>query len=109
MAHTCKHCGKYEDREFMGSRMDTMRERQTCFSCDYWFDQLEEREHALVTKDFYHMRAAPGEKGYGCGGRKHTIHLTDGTSYESRNVWHQGTIPKHMRHLFAVNVARIEE
>lgn len=105
----CIHCGQPMDSDrYCEETKARLKAAHSCHSCDFWVEKAKDRHvHALISKEWSHMVAEPGvHKGVflGCGGQAFRIVKTDGSSYVSNSVWHQGRIPEHLRYLFEPNL-----
>lgn len=85
-----------------------------CFNCNFWSEKVEwahfgdehyelavrvNGQHFLISED-----PKPGQNGFfGYGGSAFYIHFHGGRKVISRNVWHQGDIPEHFKHLLPDN------
>lgn len=101
---TCKFC---EAAIQLGFHNDEHLKRlQLCFYCDFWWEKIYWRangdlyegnrvaringNHFVIYPDDYSVYA-------GFGGRSHTIKFDSGDVVVTKNLWHQGEIPKRFR------------
>ena len=111
----CKVCGgeAYPENWPNG---DSMIEHQLCFDCEFWRMQhqldVEDRgEHNWAVIDGHHYAIepdAPNSTHMGFGGQHFIIQWNDGTTKESKNLWHQGEIPKEWLSVFPNNAIFIK-
>lgn len=91
----CRECSRWYNQSL------TMRHLRAglCFNCDFWQDRVDEigtRTH-LVINGHHYSDCGPG-KGDGFGGDRFVYQrLDEATPRETRNMWHQGTVPAHLR------------
>lgn len=79
---SCSSCG-----------LTLFREKETCFSCDYWMDQLQHYGENSIIVDHHHYRiGTPG----GHGGREFNIEFLDSSrpAMKTKRLWSQGAIPE---------------
>ena len=72
----------------------------------FWNDQLNERENAVVIAGVQYRIGSKvyPEKGYGFGGDHFKIKLfSDGKTYDTADLWHQGTVPEEYRFILQDN------
>ena len=105
----CKICNKEEDPENWING-DSMIEHQLCFDCEFWRMQhqldVEQRgEHNWAVIDGCHYVIDPDTDSYfqGFGGHEFQIQWDDGTIKTTKNLWHQGEIPKEWKSVFPNN------
>lgn len=109
----CVHCGAENfNIAFVEETRDRLVEKCRCFHCDFWMDKAENpHPDALIDRDYVHRMAKreimKQRPFMGGGGTRVRFHMTDGTEFVSNDVWFQGVIPEHLRHLFKINVDRI--
>ena len=115
MATECKLCHKPSEPEnYIRDRIrEIMEEKQLCFNCAFWLWQHEldtqEREpHTAVIVEGTHYVIGSETKSKstffrGFGGAHFKIKFHDGTEVETTNLWCQGEIPEHLRHLLPDN------
>ena len=109
---TCKLCGKPSEPEHydLDRIREIMEEQHVCFKCAFWLWQHEcdqndpKREGRFAVIGGRHYVLGDG-KGYfkGFGGAEHIIRFNDGHEVACSDLWHQGEIPAHLRHLFPDN------
>lgn len=73
-ATACDECGDHYE-------VKAIRRGSHCFTCRFWFEQLDDPEGAVVTEDWWHKRDNYPRPLHG-------------------GLWVQGQIPEHMRHYF---------
>lgn len=108
----CKLCGKPSDpQEYENSRIrEIMEEQNVCFNCALWLwhhelDQNDpNRQGRVAIIDGTHWLIGDG-KGFvkGCCGTEQRIRFKDGREVVTDDLWCQGDIPEHFRHLFPDN------
>lgn len=72
----------------------------TGFTDDFWNNQLNDRDNAVVINgEHYRIGSAVyPAKGNGMDGTHHKIKLfNDGMTYDTADLWHQGTVPEEYR------------
>lgn len=100
----CRFCKAAISFNFFND--DELRRLQLCFTCCFWWEKVEMRangdlhegnrvariknNHFIVYPDDYSGFA-------GFGGRSHTIKFDNGDVVVTKNLWHQGEIPKRFR------------
>jgi hypothetical protein len=75
-----------------------------CQTCDYWMEQKNLQQPQAFVIEGEHYR--PGAGGF--GGHVFKV-LKEGGSIWTGQLWHQGLIPDHMRHLFPDNASFIKD
>ena len=81
---------------------------------DYWrkqsdTDNDDPKRFGFVTRNWTHYRIGPEvDWTYGFDKMRFRVTFEDGTVVETHNLWLQGTVPEHLRHLFTVR-AEVEE
>jgi len=113
---TCRHCGKNDKACYSSPIKDRMIEDNRCFVCDHWLEWekdaspyrviTEHSDHDGYTRSQHIICAEdsiehPTFRGY--YGQRFFIRFKDGRDFTTTNLWHQGTIPPHLYHLFHVN------
>lgn len=71
-----------------------------CFLCGYWLEQIDVEPETRVVVDGVHYRLGnerSQSRFRGYGGREFVIRFHDGREVTTTNLWHQGTIPEHLR------------
>lgn len=70
-----------------------------CYNCDFWMIHFQDRDSALVGRiSGEHYRIGePNATMKGMSGNRITIKFNDGRIVETDNLWHQGTIPEHLK------------
>jgi hypothetical protein len=104
---TCKHCGAQEEGRYIAEARREMAQNQACHNCNFWLEKVRWREQgnskAVVTETFKHYLIGSesvdaSDCGFrGFGGRKFTVLFNDGRRVDTRNLWHQGTVPERFR------------
>ena len=77
-----------------------------CFSIHFWNEKIEIKDNTNIARiDGDHYTIAPDSNDYfkGFGGRKFTIEFNDDRIVETKNLWHQGTIPESHKDLLPNN------
>lgn len=101
----CKTCGKFYSMTHTTRKDDGM-----CFTCSFWTDRWgrhetqKDKQHPeaisfIVNGGAYIAYHTPGDtRGMGFGGSLFIFERLDtGERIESRDVWHQGTVPNNFR------------
>lgn len=75
--------------------------RNLCFGCNHWYEKLSIKDHKNVARiggSHYQIEPDNPKAAFqGFGGSKFTIRFNDGREVTTRNLWHQGEIPKWFR------------
>ena len=115
---TCSTCGgtdKMDPNVWRGSdSARRMTERSCCFTCMFWWEKVEwsndpDEKYRVVRVDGVHRTigrepdASVPRHILGHGGCRFHFRFKDGHEVVSHNVWHQGKIPEHFRHLLPDN------
>lgn len=107
----CTCCGTIYKTNYNDPTGSQLRERKICFDCNFWMEQYNRNKRHIVLNDGLYADGGKVEKGtrgfVGFGGHEWKIEFPDGEILETNNMWHQGTIPKHFRHLFPPNARQI--
>ena len=105
----CRICGSEIDHETYICGQE-MVDRQLCFTCNHWQNQLEadkERgDYKWAVIDGGHYVIAPEDEKTrfrGFGGQKFIIIFEDGTVVRTTNLWFQGHIPEEWKSQFPDN------
>lgn len=117
--NTCTHCGQPSIPENYqeGSITKIMTEKHLCFNCAFWHWQHDldsndpARQGNVAVIDGNHYVLGPDNNvnwpsGF-CGARFY-IRFNDGREVSTNNLWGQGKIPTHLRHLFPDNAVFVE-
>lgn len=105
----CRVCGSQIDHEdyICGPEMI---ERQLCFTCNHWQNQLEadkergDYKWAVIDGGHYVIEDEDDSDPFrGFGGRKFIIIFEDGTIVRTTNLWFQGHIPPEWKEQFPNN------
>ncbi len=105
----CRLCGKPINADhYIPEFAEKMKERKLCFSCNLWTEhhELDKNRKFAVIDGKHYVISNSGLKGM-CG-TTFTIRFFDGETVTTDNLWHQGTIPEHLRHLFPDNAEFIQ-
>lgn len=116
----CKLCLKpSEPEKYIKYRIrELMEEKQLCFNCAFWMmkweqDTQERPQHTVVIINGMHYVVHPEftTNGFmkGFGGAHFKIKFHNGTEVETTNLWCQGEIPDHLKHLFPDNAEFIKQ
>ena len=106
----CPFCGKSFVKEFS----DDAYYGKHCYECSYWLKKVHlpekyRQKQAIVNGEHFMI----GDEGptvfRGMGGRRYTILFNDGRLVDTRNLWHQGTIPGEFRLLLKDNAVFSED
>lgn len=108
---TCKLCNKQDNPEnyVVDEIRLIMETRHVCFNCAFWLwqkalDDSGQRRFAIANGQHYVLDKENTNAYFkGSGGHTYVFHFNDGTTVSCSNVWHQGTIPEHLRILFPDN------
>ena len=117
---TCTLCGgKHDPENYLQDRIrEIMEEKHLCFRCANWLWQHElDRTKtarlgnvAIINGKHYVLNPSNGGNWpSGFGGARFKIRFNDGREVVCNNLWHQGEIPEHLRHLFPDNAAFVKE
>lgn len=97
----CQECGKREDGKWMDEMAKALRDKQLCFSCNFWIEKVEIRDKSRVARingHYYQISSIWGAGAFrGFGGQKSVILFHDGRRVKTTNLWHQGEIPVRFR------------
>lgn len=94
----CVECGKGDRAKYFSECRERMLAANLCFNCLFWTDRLAEKDYpetVRVAGDHYQIGPADDSPMRGYGGRPFRIQFGDGRTVDTRNLWHQGTIPAH--------------
>ncbi|KKL18200.1 hypothetical protein LCGC14_2477900 [marine sediment metagenome] len=86
-----------------------MIENQHCFGCNFWSGfvaTIDNPTHLVIEGKHYVVGRedqSGSDQGRGFGGAYFSIVTDDGRTIETTNLWHQGTVPGHFRHVLADN------
>lgn len=92
----CHICGKEEDTSHWCDG-NQMQERQMCFTCNFWQNNLEAdktRKWAVINGEHYVLEPHTDNGFQGFDGRLFTIKFFDGHIEQCDNLWFQGKIPE---------------
>lgn len=105
MTHKCSKCGKFYSMAHTTRDNDGM-----CFTCSFWTNRWQghlahkdaefpETISFIVNGAAYYAHHTPdGKRGMGFGGSLFIFERFDTKErFESRDVWHQGTVPDNFR------------
>ena len=107
----CKLCGEPSDPQKYDSRIgEIMEEQNVCYNCAFWLwqhecDQRDPRRRgrfAVINGSHYVLGDGKGAF-QGHYGDSFTVRFNDGRVVVNNDLWHQGEIPEHLRHLFPDN------
>lgn len=85
---------------------EELKRLELCFSCCFWWEKVEWRADndthkghrvARIKNNHYVIYPDTPAGPQGFGGHEHVIRFHDGTEITTRNLWHQGEIPKRFR------------
>lgn len=101
----CVLCRDEQELTFVDSVNEALESSGLCHRCFFWLRQSAVGGGVITdTYDHYRIGPEPPEFGIrGFGGREFTVTFTDGRSEVTRNLWHQGVVPDHLRVLFTPN------
>lgn len=106
----CRECPRVEDAAaWIPEAGERIRRDRLCLRCGHWMELLEDRDNPINARiEGRHYRITPdlpeGEVGFrGFGGAKHLVRFHDGRMVVTRNLWTQGTIPRHFRERLSDN------
>ena len=99
LKNPCKECGGLVKTTF--SNNEKMIQRNVCFSCNFWFNIIDDIDNKLVidgTVYVFHERAEAHTVAFlGHGGREFTIETNDGKVLSTNNLWSNGNVPDKFR------------
>lgn len=102
----CKECGQISSRRF-----NNLLNNETCIHCSIWLGLISKNnESTIITTTYERYTISPDSNGpgfKGFGGRQFNIQKLDGTKVVTKNLWHQGVIPKRFRNLVIPNALPI--
>lgn len=109
----CKECGAREKLHWDGPTNKRLKEKQRCFTCDHFLRLLEEWPTKSLRIDGGHYIVGPetpSNKTFrGFGGQCFRIERFTGERIVTTNLWHQGTIPEHLRERMPDNARFVKE
>jgi hypothetical protein len=117
----CRYCENEIGLRYGDKINAEMKEMQACFTCRHWLENKRLDENLPwyrgLVKNGRHYRARNigpekdprrPDRDRGMGGTHYILtNLETGEQVETFDLWHQGEIPDHFRHLFPDN-AKIE-
>lgn len=79
--------------------------RRVCFNCAFWLEMIDCQFNGrpFTTEAWNHYVAAPRTtdiRSAGSYGSESTVVFADGEVLRTNNIWHQGTVPEHLRSRF---------
>lgn len=110
--HLCSECGNVELADWVSDVEAKLKANGLCHTCDFYYGIKEnEKDHLFIwdNDQRLNIHADGGETkntGFvGCGGALwQYVYLDDPeTIHETRNMWNQGTVPKHLEYMFEAN------
>lgn len=98
----CVECGDVIYTGYSESVVAKMRERQVCFTCNFWLDHIEapnQLRYVRVDGKQYWIGDddKTPSKWRGFGGARWDIEFFDGRRVITTNLWYNGVIPTHFR------------
>jgi len=110
----CSYCGEHDRLYWTEHVRKKLIAQQACHGCGFWLDHarrdlidVADKYRHVITADWGHYIIGSEEGGRfrGFGGARFTVEWfdKDRPATVTTNLWHQGTIPEHMRHRFEVN------
>lgn len=100
--HLCNVCGMIELCSYTEPTKTQLQETGLCFHCNHW-NQIAAvmKPHYLIVKGCLYRDGGnkPNERRdfLGFGGHVWKIKHSDGRTWETNNLWHDGTIPHEYR------------
>lgn len=87
---------------------DELVRMKECRSCNHWLGLHRGGNNIVIERDGERSHYQDGGRKSksnhnGFGGTKFRIKFADGRTLETCDLWHQGTIPERLYHLFPVN------
>lgn len=99
----CQICGESERLRWIQDVQERLAHHRLCYSCDFWVQRWwlhqTEPERSVICRGEAYTVGPPGQSFRGYGGRTWTVVWRDGRTTVTSNLWHQGTVPEHFRHL----------
>jgi len=96
----CSKCGKPLDPNFQGLE-------PLCSTCLFWTSLASRYNYdAIIINGEHYSLGGNDQDPYfmqGHGGRKFTVRFFDGRVITTNNLWHQGSVPEHFRHVLRNN------
>ena len=112
----CEICGKEIEKSMYGNAILCSRE---CHTEKYWLDRvdaIEKDPYEFTIIDgvcYYFNRNKPIETNmglfHGFDGKHFKIRFNNGVTYETNNLWHNGTVPKKFRDKLKNNAIFVKE
>jgi hypothetical protein len=99
----CVECGDRELLKWMDVEKKKLIEKQLCFSCNHWYEVLEDPAAVFAPGEFWgdpslHAYVIgdedPSNRWRGFGGRKFVLLFATGARIETTNLWHSGKVPE---------------
>lgn len=97
---TCINCGKCDGSKTpsRNSSLGIASSPERCFFEEFWSEVYEQKEKHFVSNDGSTYYFTKGNGGF--YGRRFDIHFENGKILEDMGLWHRGTMPESIRHLF---------
>lgn len=114
----CNLCEKSDTAHFDQETNHRMISKNICFTCDFWNEKVlwsmnPDMIHAAVRINGKHYLIIPESVSspfLGCGGQEFKIQfIHDKFIVTTRNLWQQGDIPAHFRHLLPDNAIFVND
>ena len=116
--YDCRECGSPIWLQWMAPRDAELVKHLECFGCNHWM-RIVRAGPEIVVEVIRHGTQKPERHHYQCGtktkpgpyngfgGHRWIIEFFDGRRVETCDLWHQGTIPKHLYDKLPVNAKLI--
>ena len=80
--------------------------KKLCYECNFWLEK--DRNGIIDWGNYYHVEPDTDRGPTGMGGRLYRVHILNGETFHTRNLWHEGKIPDRFRDRLPDN-ARVTE
>ena|SRR6478736_1485071 len=94
----CKECGAEVTLEWCDPYPALLTEYNICFNCNFWREYVERKDDPEICRvnGSHYVIAPPTSNKFGVGYGASKFKIKKGDKIiETKNLWHQGTIPKH--------------
>lgn len=96
---------------------EELKRLQLCYACCFWWEKVDWRANndthegnrvARIKNNHYVIYPDTNGGIQGFGGREHVIRFNDGTEVTTKNLWHQGEIPRRFREQLPNNATFVD-